>query len=159
MYANVPLYKKLALSWQIIPVYFVVIEVTYSVNHYILLNPSEISSLKKYISLFLFNPLSFMTVLTHLLSMFKSPGYVPIPFTQSPDNSKLPDLSNNNEIRSDIYCRKCQNPRPPRAHHCKVCKWIIIVIGWRIVLGIITKKIFINFYFIQLWEILLALSF
>ena len=122
MYANVPLYKKLALSWQIIPVYFVVIEVTYSVNHYILLNPSEISSLKKYISLFLFNPLSFMTVLTHLLSMFKSPGYVPIPFTQSPDNSKLPDLSNNNEIRSDIYCRKCQNPRPPRAHHCKVCK-------------------------------------
>ena len=123
MYASVPLIKKLALSWQIIPVYFVVIEVTYSVNHYILLNPKEISSTKKYLSLFLFNPLSFMTVLTHLLSMFKSPGYVPVPYTQSPDNTKLPDLSNsNNEIRSETYCKKCQNPRPPRAHHCKVCK-------------------------------------
>ena len=124
MYANVPLYKKLALSWQIIPVYFVVIEVTYSVNHYILFNPSEISSTKKNISLFIFNPLAIMTVITHLLSMFKSPGYVPIPFTSSPDNSKLPDLSNNNnENRGDIiYCKKCQNPRPPRAHHCKICK-------------------------------------
>ena len=124
MYANVPLYKKLALSWQIIPVYFVVIEVTYSVNHYILFNPFEISSTKKNISLFIFNPLAIMTVITHLLSMFKSPGYVPIPFTSSPDNSKLPDLSNNNnENRGDIiYCKKCQNPRPPRAHHCKICK-------------------------------------
>ena len=124
MYANVPLYKKLVLSWQIIPVYFVVIEVTYSVNHYILLNPSEISTRKKYLSLLLFNPLSFLTILTHLLSMFKSPGYVPVPFTQSPDTSKLPDLSssNNNEIRSETYCKKCQNPRPKRSHHCKVCK-------------------------------------
>ena len=124
MYANVPLYKKLVLSWQIIPVYFVVIEVTYSVNHYILFNPFEISSTKKNISLFIFNPLAIMTVITHLLSMFKSPGYVPIPFTSSPDNSKLPDLSNNNnENRGDIiYCKKCQNPRPPRAHHCKICK-------------------------------------
>ena len=124
MYANTPLYKKLALSWQIIPVYFVVIEVTYSVNHYILFNPFEISSTKKNISLFIFNPLAIMTVITHLLSMFKSPGYVPIPFTSSPDNSKLPDLSNNNnENRGDIiYCKKCQNPRPPRAHHCKICK-------------------------------------
>ena len=123
MYASVPLYKKLALSWQIIPVYFVVIEVTYSVNHYILFNPLEISSTKKNLSLFLFNPLAFMTVITHLLSMFKSPGYVPIPYTSSPDNSKLPDLSNNNnEIRNDLYCKKCQNPRPPRSHHCKICK-------------------------------------
>ena len=86
MYASVPLIKKLALSWQIIPVYFVVIEVTYSVNHYILFNPTE-SSTKKYLSLFLFNPLYFFTILTHLLSMFKSPGYVPIPYTQSPDTS------------------------------------------------------------------------
>ena len=124
MYANVPLYKKLVLSWQIIPVYFVVIEVTYSVNHYILFNPFEISSTKKNISLFIFNPLAIMTVITHLLSMFKSPGYVPIPYTSSSDNSKLPDLSNNNnENRADIiYCKKCQNPRPPRAHHCKICK-------------------------------------
>ena len=122
MYANVPLIKKLVLSWQIIPVYFVVIEVTYSVNHYILFNPSS-SSTKKYLSLFLFNPLSFLTILTHLLSMFKSPGYVPIPYTNSPDTSKLPDLSiNNNETRSDLYCKKCQNPRPMRSHHCKICK-------------------------------------
>ena len=80
MFANVPLYKKLVLSWQIIPVYFVVIEVTYSVNHYIIFNENE-SSLKKKLSLFLFEPLSIMTIITHLLSMFKSPGYVPIPFT------------------------------------------------------------------------------
>ena len=47
MYASVPLIKKLALSWQIIPVYFVVIEVTYSVNHYILFNQNETSLKQK----------------------------------------------------------------------------------------------------------------
>ena len=124
MFANVPLIKKIALSWQIIPVYFVVFEVTYSVNHYILFNEKE-SSTKKYISLLLFNPLSLMTIITHLRSMFISPGYVPIPFTQY-ESSKLPDISNsqssNNESRNDLYCNKCQNPRPPRSHHCKVCK-------------------------------------
>ena len=124
MFANAPLIKKIALSWQIIPVYFVVFEVTYSVNHYILFNEKE-SSTKKYISLLLFNPLSLMTIITHLRSMFISPGYVPIPFTQY-ESSKLPDISNsqssNNESRNDLYCNKCQNPRPPRSHHCKVCK-------------------------------------
>ena len=124
MFANVPIIKKLALSWQIIPVYFVVFEVTYSVNHYILFNQYE-SSIKKYISCFLFNPLSLMTIITHLRSMFNSPGYVPIPFTQY-ESSKLPDITisqrSNNESRNDLYCNKCQNPRPPRSHHCKVCK-------------------------------------
>ena len=124
MFANVPLIKKIALSWQIIPVYFVIIEVTYSVNHYILFNQNE-TSLKKKLSLFLFNPLSLMTIITHLRSMFISPGYVPIPFTYN-ESSKLPDISssnrNNSEIRNDLYCTKCQNPRPPRSHHCKVCK-------------------------------------
>ena len=66
-----------------------------------------------------------MTIITHLRSMFRSPGYVPIPFTHYND-SKLPDLSssnrNDNNDRNDLYCKKCQNPRPPRSHHCKVCK-------------------------------------
>jgi len=102
----------------------VIIEVTYSVNHYILFNQNE-TSLKKKLSLFLFNPLSLMTIITHLRSMFISPGYVPIPFTYN-ESSKLPDISssnrNNSEIRNDLYCTKCQNPRPPRSHHCKICK-------------------------------------
>ena len=128
MFANVPLIKKIALSWQIIPVYFVVVEVTYSVNHYIVFNENE-TSLRKYLSLLLFNPLSLMTIITHLRSMFRSPGYVPIPFTHYNDSSKLPDVtssnrndSNNDNSRNDLYCKKCQNPRPPRSHHCKVCK-------------------------------------
>ena len=121
MFANVPLINKIALSWQIIPVYIIVFEVTYSVNHYIIFDDKS-SSLKKYISLFIFEPLSIMTIITHLKSMFTNPGYVPIPFSN--ESSKLPDLSpsNRNEIRNDVYCMKCQNPRPRRSHHCKVCK-------------------------------------
>ena len=80
----------------------------------------------RYISIFLFNPLALMTIITHLRSMFISPGYVPIPFTNNNDTSKLPDVSShssyNNESRNDLFCNKCQNPRPARSHHCKVCK-------------------------------------
>ena len=104
MFANVPLIKKIALSWQIIPVYFVVVEVTYSVNHYILFNENE-TSLRKYLSLLLFNPLSLMTIITHLRSMFRSPGYVPIPFTHYNDSSKLPDVTSSNRNDSNDNSR------------------------------------------------------
>ena len=146
MFAEVSCIEKLPLFWAIIPVYFVVVEVTLSMNYYIILD-SRVSTFFRLVSLIFFEPLAFMTVLTHLISMFTSPGYVPDPFKPRYISNKLPQSNKNLERkeRDDLYCKKCRNPRPPRAHHCKICRKCTLKM--LIVLDIIIKKIFINFYF------------
>ena len=123
MFAEVSCIEKLPLFWAIIPVYFVVVEVTLSMNYYIIFD-SRVSTFFRSISLIFFEPLAFMTVLTHLISMFTSPGYVPDPFRPRYISNKLPQSNKNLERkeRDDLYCKKCRNPRPPRAHHCKICR-------------------------------------
>ena len=123
MFAEVSCIEKLPLFWAIIPVYFVVVEVTLSMNYYIILD-SRVSTFFRLVSLIFFEPLAFMTVLTHLISMFTSPGYVPDPFKPRYISNKLPQSNKNLERkeRDDLYCKKCRNPRPPRAHHCKICR-------------------------------------
>ena len=123
MFAEVSCIEKLPLFWAIIPVYFVVVEVTLSMNYYIIFD-SRVSTFFRLISLIFFEPLAFMTVLTHLISMFTSPGYVPDPFKPRYISNKLPQSNKNLERkeRDDLYCKKCRNPRPPRAHHCKICR-------------------------------------
>ena len=123
MFAEVSCIEKLPLFWAIIPVYFVVVEVTLSMNYYIILD-SRVSTFFRLVSLIFFEPLAFMTVLTHLISMFTSPGYVPDPFKPRYISNKLPQSNKNLERRErdDLYCKKCRNPRPPRSHHCKICR-------------------------------------
>jgi len=59
--------------------------------------------------------------------MFKSPGYVPIPYKPQENyyeiNSKETIVTSNTLLqdRSDLFCKKCNNPRPLRSHHCKIC--------------------------------------
>ena len=109
MFAEVPLLRKIPLFWAIIPVYFVIFD-------------DKTSSFFKIISLIFFEPLAIMTIITHILSMFISPGYVPIPFKSNFISNKLPQTTDfRKKEREDLYCKKCHNPRPPRSHHCKIC--------------------------------------
>ena len=126
MYANKPCVQKIPLFWGIIPVYFVIFEVTFAINYYIIFSEEYNVYIIKLISKIIFEPLALFTLITHLLSMFKNPGYVPIPYKQEPNYL---ETSNNIEVtngsllpdRNDLYCKKCNNPRPLRSHHCKVC--------------------------------------
>lgn len=120
MYAERSLIQKIPLFWAIIPVYFVIFEVVFSMNYYIILNDEEEFSLK-ILSLIIFEPLAILTIITHIKSMITPPGFVPIPFKSPFASSKLPSDSRKQETNSQTFCKKCNNPRPPRAHHCKIC--------------------------------------
>ena len=171
MYAEVPILEKIPLFWAIIPVYFVIIEVTFSMNYYVIFD-TRVSYFFKFISLIFFEPLALMTIITHIKSMCTSPGYVPIPFKSHYISNKLPQLNNSDKReRDDLYCKKCRNPRPPRAHHCKICRkctlkmdhhcqWVANCVGFY------NQKVFyqflfffINFYFILLSAIFSDLYF
>ena len=126
MYSNQPCFKKISLFWGIIPVYFVIFEVTFTINYYIIFNKEYTLYIIKLISIIIFEPLALLTLITHLLSMFKNPGYVPIPYKL---NSNYLEINNNPvnrnntllQDRNDLFCKKCNNPRPLRAHHCRIC--------------------------------------
>lgn len=111
MFADLPCVKKIPHILPIIPVYFIIIEVLFTVNYYITFNPLSGIIFKSF-SLLAFNPLAFMVIVTHTRSMLTNPGYVPIPFK----SMKIID-----ESSKESYCQKCHNPRPPRSHHCKIC--------------------------------------
>ena len=152
MFANTSIIKKIPLSWAIIPVYFVIIEVTFSMNYYIIFD-QRISNFFKLISLIFFEPLALMTIITHIKSMCTSPGYVPIPFKSHYISNKLPQINYlEKKDRNDLYCKKCRNPRPPRSHHCKICnkctlkmdhhcQWVANCVGYY------NQKVFYQFLF------------
>ena len=152
MFAEVPLIEKIPLFWAIIPVYFIIFEVTFSMNYYIIFDNNS-SSFFKFISLLIFEPLSIMTIITHMKSMFTNPGYVPIPFKSNFVSNKLPQTDSfQKKDRDDFYCKKCHNPRPPRSHHCKICKkctlkmdhhcqWVANCVGYY------NQKVFYQFLF------------
>ena len=130
MYANQPCLKKLSLFWGIIPVYFVIFEVIFTINYYIIFNSQYTIYIMKIISIILFEPLALFTLITHLLSMFRNPGYVPIPYKPPTNyleiNNSIRATNNSNNTllqdRNDLFCKKCNNPRPLRSHHCSICK-------------------------------------
>lgn len=114
MYANLPCKAKIKHILPILPVYIVIFTVTFTVNYYIAFSSNFISSIK-ITALVLFDPIALMVIVTQIKSMITSPGYVPRSFK----SGVVVHLAQNQS--RDIYCDKCKNERPKRAHHCRIC--------------------------------------
>lgn len=59
--------------------------------------------------------------MAHMKAVFLDPGLVEIPKTRL----EFSDLhSSQKEIEKDEWtvCTRCETFRPPRAHHCRICK-------------------------------------
>jgi hypothetical protein len=123
MNGNISALQKIFHLMPILPVYIVIISVTLGVTKFYLMDYNGFTWTKLLVAI-IFYPNAFMVIFTHTLSMCKSPGYVEKGWTPS---STL-DLStqNTNEYETQNFCKKCQNYRPPRAHHCKVCKKCVL---------------------------------
>lgn len=73
-----------------------------------------------------FTAVAVMCVYNYAVAVFRDPGCVPS--TYLPD---IEDLDNPvHEIKrkgGDLrYCQKCSHYKPPRAHHCRVCKRCVL---------------------------------
>ncbi|VDM51597.1 unnamed protein product [Angiostrongylus costaricensis] len=71
----------------------------------------------------LFNTLIFMTLFSHGRTMFTDPGIVPILKNKYVYTELISHLFY--KIRAYTHwtmCTRCESFRPPRAHHCRVCR-------------------------------------
>ncbi|BBN17498.1 palmitoyltransferase ZDHHC3/7/25 [Marchantia polymorpha subsp. ruderalis] len=73
-----------------------------------------------------FTGLGVMAVLCYVIAVLKDPGRIPL--------SYMPDLEDSGVALHEVkrkggdlrYCQKCAHYKPPRAHHCRVCKRCVL---------------------------------
>lgn len=114
MYADISNIRKLLHILPILPVYFIIISVTFSFTYSYPLDPSTHSTTNTILS-YLFYFFALMVIVSHSFAMFTNPGEV-----------LKSGLINSKDKDSALYCKKCQSSRPERAHHCKTCRKCIL---------------------------------
>jgi len=142
MYSNLSLFK-FTVHYSAIPIVWLIIYgITSTYTFYIYYEDQALSSfpiLKKIINL-LFYFCSLMTIVCHTVSIYKDPGTL--------DYNKVEKLKD----KQKDFCKKCNKPRPLRAHHCSTCgrcimkmdhhcPWIFNCVGYG------NQKIFFLFLF------------
>lgn len=74
----------------------------------------------------IFTGLTGMSVLCYTLAIIKDPGQVPSSYEadlEDSDTSMHEVKRKGGDLR---YCQKCGHYKPPRAHHCRVCKRCVL---------------------------------
>ena len=146
--------KKLRHIVPLIPVYAIVSTVSFGFTKFILLN-YNVNTLKyeeldggfiyfifHLLTTVLFYICAVMTVLTHIKTIITHPGKVSYEFI----------MSHKNNINPELYCKKCDIPRPERCHHCKTCNICILKFDHHCpwvanCIGLNNQKLFIQFLF------------
>ncbi|CAM1314799.1 Uncharacterised protein r2_g2536 [Pycnogonum litorale] len=69
-----------------------------------------------------YNVIIFLLLMSHARAVFSDPGIVPLP-ANNLDFSDMHDSSADQLNKDDwTVCTRCEMYRPPRAHHCRICK-------------------------------------
>jgi palmitoyltransferase len=68
--------------------------------------------------------------ITYTKSVYVDPGKIPRDWAEKElgnEKSTVSERERDVVAKSRKWCRKCDAPKPPRAHHCKECKRYV---GW-----------------------------
>ncbi|KAJ8673088.1 hypothetical protein QAD02_004349 [Eretmocerus hayati] len=71
----------------------------------------------------IFNTMMFLMIMAHLRAVCSDPGVVPLPQTRM-DFSDIHSGNTDDDHERDDWtvCTRCETYRPPRAHHCRICR-------------------------------------
>ncbi|XP_065617212.1 probable protein S-acyltransferase 16 isoform X2 [Quercus suber] len=73
-----------------------------------------------------FTFIALMCVFTYSVSVFTDPGRVPAAYAPDIEDSENPIHEIKRKGGDLRYCQKCSHYKPPRAHHCRVCKRCVL---------------------------------
>ena len=71
--------------------------------------------------------LTIMAAISHSRCQFTDPGAVPLEIDVDTEASM--SYNNINPENKKQYCKRCQRPKPPDAHHCGTCGRCVIRMG------------------------------
>ncbi|EDW64749.1 palmitoyltransferase ZDHHC3 isoform X1 [Drosophila virilis] len=107
--------------------YGAVIYADYVVMRWIILTTMPLSIWAPF-HVVLFNTIVFLLGMSHLKAVFSDPGIVPLPANRldfsdlHTTNNGTKQISGNGHGSEWTVCTRCETYRPPRAHHCRICK-------------------------------------
>ncbi|MQM03773.1 hypothetical protein Taro_036560 [Colocasia esculenta] len=73
-----------------------------------------------------FSGLAFICVATYVMAISRDPGHVPSVYAPDIEDPGMPIHEIKRKGGDLRYCQKCSHYKPPRAHHCRVCKRCIL---------------------------------
>ncbi|KAF8029290.1 hypothetical protein BT93_E1848 [Corymbia citriodora subsp. variegata] len=73
-----------------------------------------------------FTAVALMCVFNYVASVFTDPGRVPPTFVPDVEDAVTPIHEIKRKGGDLRYCQKCSLYKPPRAHHCRVCKRCVL---------------------------------
>lgn len=71
---------------------------------------------------YIFNMLVFSLLVCYVRTCFTDPGRIPVDWYERAAAAKGTTKEAVDTNSRQRYCRKCEMPKPPRAHHCKTCE-------------------------------------
>lgn len=71
---------------------------------------------------YIFNALVFALLVCYTRTCYTDPGRIPSDWHQNIQTKDECARVAAEASSHQRYCRKCEMPKPPRAHHCKICK-------------------------------------
>lgn len=73
-----------------------------------------------------FTAIAAMCILNYVVAIFTDPGRVPASFVPDIEDTGSPIQEIKRKGGDLRYCQKCSHYKPPRAHHCRVCKRCVL---------------------------------
>ncbi|EEF30829.1 zinc finger protein, putative [Ricinus communis] len=73
-----------------------------------------------------FTAMAFMCILNYAYAIFTDPGRVPSTYTPDIEDADNPVHEIKRKGGDLRFCQKCSHFKPPRAHHCRVCKRCVL---------------------------------
>uniref|UniRef100_A0A1B0DC24 Palmitoyltransferase n=1 Tax=Phlebotomus papatasi TaxID=29031 RepID=A0A1B0DC24_PHLPP len=105
----------------LIVTYMAIIYADYVVIKWIILQSLQ-NSFWAPIHVILFNTIVFLLAMSHLRAVFSDPGTVPLPQSRLDFSDIHTTEKGEMEKEEWTVCTRCETFRPPRAHHCRICK-------------------------------------
>ncbi|KAL8262371.1 hypothetical protein R6Q59_026420 [Mikania micrantha] len=78
------------------------------------------------INILVFTAVAIMCICNYVVAMFTDPGRVPPSFAPDIEDSDHPIHEIKRKGGDLRYCKKCCLYKPPRSHHCRVCKRCVL---------------------------------
>jgi palmitoyltransferase len=73
-----------------------------------------------------FTALALMCIYNYSIAVFRDPGRVPLNYMPDVEDPESPVHEIKRKGGDLRYCQKCSHFKPPRAHHCRVCKRCVL---------------------------------